>query len=221
MRFVVIVVARMHESRFVSPAKASKVLGVCHATLRVWASNGKIRYIQNGFKGTRRYDLSSVIRDADDSPESTARIDIIYARVSTRKQQHFLGNQSSALVAKFGEDCTVITDIGSGLNFKRPGLNKILEKVVRGQVRKLYVSHKDRLCRFAFDLVDFICTRHGTEIVVAEDGDTKPAECELAEDVLSIITVLGARLYGSRGHGKRKAGADGAQSTLEGAVAEL
>ena len=195
-------------SKFVSPGEACKVLGVCHETLRRWSSEGKIRFVQAGPYKFRRYDVSSVIKTiTTESVESdkSERADIIYARVSTRNQRSFLANQSSRLVDQFGDHCTVITDIGSGLNFKRTGLNKILEKVVRGQVRNLYVSHKDRLCRFAFDLIDFICTRHGTTIIVAEDGDQKTPESELAEDVLSIITVFGARLYGGRGkHGKGK-----------------
>jgi excisionase family DNA binding protein len=197
-------------SEFVSPGEACKVLGVCHETLRRWSTEGKIRFVQAGPYKFRRYDISSVIKPiASESSETNEpeRADIIYARVSTRNQRKFLENQSSRLVAKYGEHCTVVTDIGSGLNFKRSGLNKILEKVVRGKVRNLYVSHKDRLCRFAFDLVDFVCTRHGTTIVVAENGDQKTPESELAEDVLSIITVFGARLYGGRGKlgkGKRQ-----------------
>jgi putative resolvase len=212
-------------SCFVSASQACKVLGVCHETLRRWSSDGKIRYVHAGRHTARRYDLTSVIKPAgQESREHGGRVDIVYARVSTRSQRRFLSNQSQRLVEQFGPDCVVVTDIGSGLNFKRAGLNKILERVVRDQVRNLYVSHKDRLCRFAFDLVEFVCARHGTTIIVAEDGDSKTPESELADDVLSIITVFGARLYGARGkRGKatRKRRDDGTEETAAGTASEL
>lgn len=207
----------LRESNFVSSAKACQVLGVCAETLRRWSREGKIRYAQNGSGGYRRYDVSSVVQCiGSDEP-----VDIIYARVSTRAQQKYLANQTERLVAKYGKHCTIITDVGSGLNFKRPGLKKVLEKVMCGAVQKLYVSHKDRLCRFAFDLVEFMCTRHGTEIIVAENGDEQTPAAELADDVLSIITVFGARLYGSRGsRGKQKRAHD-TQDSIEGTIEEL
>eukprot|EP00961_Rhodomonas_salina_P131950 1776422-Rhodomonas_salina.1 len=212
------------EVRFVTPAKACQVLGVSRQTLRDWSRDGKIRYAQSGPSAVHRYDLSSVIKKfggAENESSDTGRVDIIYARVSTRAQQKYLSTQSTNLSERYGKCCTVITDIGSDLNFKRAGFKKILEKVVRGKVRKLYVSHKDRLCRFAFDLVNFICTRHGTEIIVAEDGDSETPESELAKDVLSIITVFGARLYGSRGKRGSSKRSNGSKNTIEGTVEEL
>lgn len=214
--------ATEQQSRFVTPAQACQALGVCQETLRRWSRCGRIRYIQGGDGTSRRYDVSSVIKgiNTDNDVES---IDIIYARVSTRAQRKHLDTQSERLVQRFGKHALIVRDIGSGLNFKRPGLKKILERVMRGQVRRVYVSHKDRLCRFAFDLLEFICSHHGTEIVVADDGDAKTSESELADDIVSIITVFGARLYGSRSkrRGGKKESAHVAEDAFEGSIAEL
>ena len=59
------------------------------------------------------------------------------------------------------------------------------------------VAYRDRLCRFAYDLIEHIFKHHGTKITVESDDASSP-EGELAEDVLSIITVFSARMYGRR-----------------------
>jgi predicted site-specific integrase-resolvase len=136
-------------------------------------------------------------------PESQSGYDIIYARVSTRGQRDHLETQTKALIDQYGSRCIVITDIGSGLNFSRPGLKQILSRVLEGGVRTVYCAHKDRLCRFAFDLLEFIFHKNGTKIEVADDDNTKTNESQLADDIISILTVFGARVYGARS-GKRK-----------------
>ena len=133
--------------------------------------------------------------------------------VSTRKQSGDLERQIQYLQAQH-PDIPVHRDLASGLNFHRPGLQRILEAALAGRLRTVYVTHRDRLCRFAsalvlctgpplYDLIEFVLERCGARIVVDSPMETSPAanDGDLAEDVLSIITVFGARLYGRRGHG--------------------
>jgi predicted site-specific integrase-resolvase len=80
-----------------------------------------------------------------------------------------------------------VQDIGSGINFKRAGLQKILECSMRGELEEVMVSHRDRLCRFAFDLIETILTKNGTKLVVLDRTACKSSSEELAEDVLAII----------------------------------
>ena len=134
--------------------------------------------------------------------------DYIYARVSTRRQSDDLKSQIATLQLRH-PGCLVLSDCGSGLNFKRKGLKTLLELATKGRVRSVFVAHKDRLCRFAFDLVEHILKLNGATIVVDSyetDSASNPIspELELAEDVLAIVTVFGARLYGKRSAGGRQ-----------------
>lgn len=201
-------VSNVRKSR-TSDEEAAREFGVCARTIRRWAKKGKIATTQIT-PGKRDYNINK-IRDSmcicgrrAQSTRVVERRDIIYARVSTRQQRPHLDTQVELMRERVSSDTEVITDIGSGLNFKRPGLNKVLEAIMRGEVRTVHVAYKDRLCRFAYDLIERICEQHGTKIEVAkhDDSETTP-ETELAEDVLSIITVFGARLYGKRSRDKR------------------
>jgi hypothetical protein len=98
----------------------------------------------------------------------------------------------------------VITDIGSGINFNRKGFNNIIKAVIAGTVKEIVVAHKDRLCRFGFELIENLCKHFSTTITVINDNDDKSTESELAEDLLSIITIFTARFYGKRKYNKNK-----------------
>jgi putative resolvase len=229
-------------SRYVKPGLAEKQFGVDRRTLQKWAEAGAIRSVQPGGVGRERlYDVSSLgdwnpttltaptppLGTAAEPARSTGNVDAVdavYARVSTRKQLDDLGTQLGDLQRRH-PDAHVFSDVGSGLNFKRKGLLSLLELAFEGRLRSVHVAHKDRLCRFAFDLLEHVFRRHGAQIVVdAHDGDAAAAspELELAEDVLAVVTVFGARLYGKRSAGnRRKRKRDAAAATAaSGAAAE-
>ena len=94
-------------------------------------------------------------------------------------------------------DYEVVTDVGSGLNFKRKGFRRVLESVLSNSVSEIVVAHRDRLCRFGFELVQWICDKSDTKLVVLEQTSLSPTE-ELTKDLLSIIHVFSCRLYGLR-----------------------
>jgi predicted site-specific integrase-resolvase len=126
------------------------------------------------------------------------RVDAIYARVSTRKQLDDLERQLAALRAAH-TGAKEFSDCASGLNFKRKGLKAILQLAFEGRLRYVYVAHKDRLCRFAYDLIEHVLDKHGAKIVVdAQDQHSASVEQDLADDVLAVVTVFGARLHGRR-----------------------
>ena len=200
-------------TNWVTSAEACRSLGVERRTLIRWADEGHIRVLRLG-KGNRKFDVTSVLvkksnQTTDAASAELPPIDAIYARVSTRKQKPYLENQVAELKAKY-PDHEVFTDVCSGINFRRKGLKALLELAFAGRLRVVRVAHRDRLCRFAFDLIEWLLERNGAKIIVdADDADTP--ERELADDVLSIITVFGARLYGSRSKrgGKRKRAKEG------------
>ena len=167
------------------------------------------------------------------APADTAAADVIYARVSTRKQQADLDRQVAALRAAHPAAGRVLTDVCSGINFRRRGLGTLLDLAFAGRVRTVpgrvarrashrppaHVAHRDRLCRFAFDLIEDVLRRCGAVVAVdSHDPATSTPEGELADDLLGIVTVFGARLYGARsGRGRaRQAAATATQAAEDG-----
>jgi predicted site-specific integrase-resolvase len=75
---------------------------------------------------------------------------------------------------------------------------------VAGDVGRLVLPHKDRLLRFGAELVFALCEARNVEVVIINRGADTTFEEDLANDVLEIITVFSARLYGSRSHRNQK-----------------
>ena len=69
---------------------------------------------------------------------------------------------------------------------------------------RLVLTHKDRLLRFGSELVFSLCEHFGTEVIIVNASEDASFEEELVGDVLEIITVFSARLYGSRSHNNRQ-----------------
>jgi putative resolvase len=166
--------------------------GVCLYTLRRWERDGLIQAIRTP-SGQRRYDIASY---TGLSNQRTKRAIIAYARVSSRGQKADLDRQSAKLLDLY-PNAELITDIAIGLNFKRTGLRTILGRVRQGDVGSIVVAHKDRLARFGFDLITWLCSLDGTKIVVLNQDGLSP-ERELVEDILAIVHVFSCRLYGLR-----------------------
>jgi predicted site-specific integrase-resolvase len=104
-----------------------------------------------------------------------------------------------------GWQVEVIEDLGSGLNYDKRGLKSLLKRICAGNVDRLVLTHKDRLLRFGAELVFSLCEHFGTEVVIINAKGESSFEEDLASDVLEIITVFSARLYGSRSHKNKKA----------------
>jgi len=157
-------------------------------TLADWADAGKVEFIRSK-GGHRRYLESSLTGlGATVANEHV----IIYARVSTHSQKTDLETQAAALKkVRQGE---VIQEIGSGMNFKRKKFIKLMERIGRGEVSELVVAHKDRLCRFGFDFVEWYCTQNGCKVTVLGKTELSP-HAELMQDFMSIMHCFSSRLY--------------------------
>ena len=94
--------------------------------------------------------------------------------------------------------------MGSGMNYRKKGLTKLLEKLLNGQIERLVLTHKDRLLRFGAELIFSVCEMKGVEVIIINKGEEASFEEDLAQDVLEIITVFSARLYGSRSKKNQK-----------------
>ncbi len=173
---------------YLSPQQVQKRFGYHPKTLADWADQGKIKYIRS--KGNhRRYLLSDLEGLTDTSFE---RVIILYARVSTHSQKEDLKSQAQKLrESRPGE---VINEIGSGLNFKRRKFLKLMERVADGEIQEIVVAHKDRLCRFGFDFIEWFCELHHCKITVLGKTELSPY-AELMQDFMSIMHCFSSRLY--------------------------
>ena len=140
--------------------------------------------------------MSSLCQLKKDNNKKNNKRNICYCRVSTSSQKEDLERQIEYFRCKY-PDYEIIKDIGSGLNFKRKGFNTILDTAFKGDIGEVVVTHKDRLCRFGFELVLRIIESTNGKILVLDKEETSP-EKELVNDILSIITVFSSRLYGFR-----------------------
>ena len=177
--------------------EAAAILGTTPATLRQWDRTGELRPTRKTRGGTRYYAIADL---RGHQPEAD-RITIGYARVSSHDQKGDLDRQHAALeayCASKGWQTLVVRDLGSGMNYRKKGLQKLLEMILQRRINRLVLTHKDRLLRFGAELVFALCELQGIEIVIIHQGEQPSFEEELAQDVLEVITVFSARLYGSR-----------------------
>ncbi len=131
------------------------------------------------------------------------RRSIGYARVSSHDQTSDLQSQIQGFKDRGCDE--VISDLGSGLNCKKPGLKKLLEAIWSGTVRSLTLTHADRLLRFGKELVFYWCKQFNVSIQILDDPEGEAFETELVKDVITLMTVFSARLYGKRSWKNRRA----------------
>jgi putative resolvase len=189
----------------VNISKAARELGVHQETLRRWEVMGKIE-VERTPRGHRRYDLSKLKGFTPNALPST-RATLCYARVSSHEQKEDLARQIAVLetfCAARGWTYEVLQDLGSGLNYQKKGLKKLIKAICSGSVGRLIIAHKDRLMRFGAELIFAICESFGTEVVIINASEDSTFEDDLVQDVLEIITVFSARLYGSRSRKNKK-----------------
>lgn len=184
-----------------SIGKFAKSLGVSIQTLRNWDKEGKLKPTYVTENGYRYYseDLLNKFRNIK-NVNKIKKKNILYARVSTKCQKDDLDIQIDNLkqyAYSKGYSFEIITDIGSGINYKKEGLLKMINLVECGEVDRIIVLYKDRLIRFGYDLIEYICKLNDTKIEIV-DNSTISKEQELTEDLIQIITVFANKLYGAK-----------------------
>jgi putative resolvase len=189
----------------ISIGKAAAELGVSRDTLRRWEKYGKIKSERTA-KGHRRYILASLLGASLKKVPFNKRT-IAYARVSSHDQKEDLSRQIQVLesfCAAKGWSYEIIDDLGSGLNYNKRGLRQLIQTICLSQVDRLVLTHKDRLLRFGSELIFSLCEQFGIEVVIINQTENSTFEDDLVQDVLEIITVFSARLYGTRSRKNKK-----------------
>ena len=126
----------------------------------------------------------------------------IYTRVSSKKQVDDLSRQLEYIKNKRPEYASYISlsDVASGINFTRKGLSTLLDASLQGTLGEVVIAHRDRLCRFGFDLIKLIIEKKGGKNTVLDDEKNKSTEQELSEDLLSIVHIYSCRQMGKRSY---------------------
>ncbi len=197
---------------YASIGEAAEMIGVSISTLRRWEKEGSFLsdFRTNG--GHRRYCISrirsEVLDISDASTGNTSnRKTYIYARVSSHDQKLDLKRQEQRLAMHCEAmewEHEIISDLGSGINYKKKGLNKLINLICHGKVQRLVLTHKDRLLRFGSALLFKLCELFGTEVIMLEEKSNKSFEQELVADVIEIMTVFTAKMHGKRSHRNKK-----------------
>ena len=192
-----------NNKQYLTTTEAAVIAGVNKDTIRRWAEKDLIRVFRTE-GGHRRYDAMSLYEYIGQPKNVTLnKYTLIYGRVSTKGRESDLNRQVEllqAFCASHGWVYKTITDIGSGLNYKKSGLLKLIELIETNQIERLVINYKDRLLRFGSEIIFEMCKYHKVEIIIVSEDEPKIYEEELVDDVLSIITVFSAKLYGNRSH---------------------
>ena len=191
--------------KYYSSKTVTQMLGVSAQTLRNWDKEGKLKPSYVKSNGYRYYSEDSILSYTQERKTKKNLNVIGYARVSSKKQSDDLERQvnniKQYLSSKY-ETFDIITDIGSGINYKKPGLFKLIEKINKKEVDLIVVLYKDRLLRFGFELVEYFAELNNVIIEVLDKIDKNQDE-ELVEDLVQIITVFSCKIQGKR-KGKTK-----------------
>ena len=199
---------------YVSGKKASEILGVHFMTLYNWDKKKIIETIRTP-GGKRLYNVKKYLENIEKNKSNITNVNnpiinekinrkknIIYARVSSLGQREDLERQIQLLKSKYPNH-ELISDIGSGMNLNRRGLRRIIYESIKGNINEVVIVHKDRLCRYGYELIEDIINKysHG-EIKILNKTEKKEMKEELVEDVLQIMNIFVAKMNGMRKYKK-------------------
>ena len=203
--------------KYYSAKTVTKILGVTAQTLRNWDKEGKLKPTYVKSNGYRYYSEESILSYTQERKTKKNLNVIGYARVSSKKQSDDLERQveniKNYLSTKY-ESFDIITDIGSGINYTKPGLLKLIEKINKKEVDLIVVLYKDRLLRFGFELVEYFANLNNVKIEVLDKVD-KNQDQELVEDLVQIITVFSCKIQGKRKSKTKKLMEEFSQKIIE------
>lgn len=201
-----------NKCNYIGGKHASKILGVHQRTLYQWDIKKKIDTIRTP-GGKRLYNVEKYLKQQEcikngkifeENNVDNIKMNIIYARVSSKGQSEDLERQKKLLIEKYPNH-TLIEDIGSGMNLNKRGIRKIIDYAIAGKINEVVVAYKDRLARFGFELIESLIKKYsnGTIIILNKQKDMTPQE-EIAYDVLQIMNIFTAKINGSRKYEKKK-----------------
>ena len=195
--------------RHISIGEAAIILGLSVVTLRRWDRLGLLKPVFRTFGNHRRYNLDDITK-LHQKDSYTNKV-IGYSRVSSFDQKKDLETQTQVLTNYIKErydnfEFEIIEDLGSGLNYKKRGIKRLIKLICNQEISKLVITHKDRLLRFGSEIIIQLCEKFNIEVIILDSNlDAEESfEKTLINDIISIMTVFSAKLYGKRSHKNKK-----------------
>ena len=185
---------------YVTAKEAKNILKINATTLKSWKDKGILSYKKLSDKKIL-YDIDSVLNNSNMVDN---RLNVIYARVSNTKQHNDLLNQielvKSYCITNGIKISKVYQDIASGMNENRKDFNILINDVISGKIKNIYISFKDRLTRFGFDYFKNLFQKYNVNIIILDELEesNKTFQDELTEDLISIIHHFSMKLYSNR-----------------------
>jgi len=194
------------KNKYLTIKQACELSGLHQNTLRKLGDEQTIQCYKTpgGQRRFNKYDLEKMCNPIL-IDQNTTKTNFIYTRVSSKKQVDDLSRQIKYIQSKQSKYTTYtsLSDIGSGINFKRKGLQTLLDACLQGTIGEVVIAHRDRLSRFGFELINCIITKAGGSITLLDDDGNKSTEQELAEDLLSIVHIYSCRQMGKRSYSNK------------------
>lgn len=126
---------------------------------------------------------------------------ILYARISSKKQQSSLNKQRELLIKHY-PDGEFISDIASGFNQNRRGYKTILARAIDGTPLHVVATTSDRVSRTGFQLIKWIIELSGGRIELLEEPDT--TDQFDTTTLIAFITSFINSYYGKRNGNRNK-----------------
>lgn len=195
------------DDEYIPIRELCKIIKFKYRSAKKFAKESNIKFITTP-SGQTLYSKKSIHKYINDNvnipiaPEKIQKYNIVYCRVSSTKQENDLQRQVE-LARQLYPNHTIISDVASGINWKRKGLKTILEYAMSGVLESVTIFHRDRLARFAYELIEFIIKSNGAKLYVINEDKEKSYESELTEDLLSIIHIYSCRQMGKRRYSKK------------------
>ena len=186
--------------KYYSAKTVTQILGVTAQTLRNWDKEGKLKPAYTKSNGYRYYSEEDVLSYTKERDTKKERKLVGYVRVSSKKQEDNLNRQKENLesyLKQTNQEYEIVSDIGSGINYNKPGLKKLIEKINKKEVDEIVVLYKDRLLRYGFELIEYFASLNNVKIRVL-DKTNKIEDEELVEDLVHIITEFSCKIQGKR-----------------------
>lgn len=185
-----------------STGKFAKLIN-CHVrTLQRWDNLNILKPHSYTPKGRKQYSYEQYLNYINNPIKEEDKKTIIYCRVSSFNQKNDLISQISFVenYCNFNQIHVdeLLSDIGSGLNYKRKNFLKLINQITKNQINKIIISHKDRMVRFGFELVEELCNENNVELIIINNEEKLSVQEEMVTDLMSIIHVFSSRLYGLR-----------------------
>ena len=193
------------KAQHLSTQEVCLFLGISLSTFYRYCKRGLLKPSFFTLGGHRRFSIQELQQTF--SINNNAELVVCYSRVSSHDQKNDLITQENKLLAYAQtlasvkqEQIISITDLGSGLNYKKKGLKQLLSLMLSGKIKTLIINHKDRLLRFGSELIFWLCQQMKVNVIVLEAKKEITFEEELSSDVIELMTVFCAKLYGKRSH---------------------